>query len=67
MFYCLWAWLTLQKFVSLDETWIHHTTLESKQKSGLHPVKKQKIFQQLKSYCVIWDTDGILMVDNLQK
>ena len=58
----------LCKYVTTDETWIHHFTLESNQQSAewtavgeSHP--KQHKHQQAR----FWDTRGILFIDYLEK
>ena len=65
----------LQRFVTMDETWVHHFTPESKQQSkqwkhpGSPPPKKAKAVPSAGKVMasVFWDADGILMVDYLQK
>ena len=55
------------KYVTMDETWIHHFTPESNQQSGEwtaagenHPVGKALAY-------VFWDVQGILFIDYLEK
>ena len=65
----------LARFVTMDETWVHHFTPESKQQSkqwkhpGSPPPKKAKTVPSAGKVMasVLWDADGILMIDYLQK
>ncbi|KAL6420640.1 hypothetical protein ACFW04_014654 [Cataglyphis niger] len=47
----------LRRYVTMDETWIHHYTL-----SGQQLVKAGKIMAS-----VFWDAHGILFIDYLEK
>ena len=60
-----------QRFVTMDETWVHHFTPEAKQQSKQwkHPgsprQRRQRLFHQLER---LWPWfSGMLMVDYLQK
>lgn len=65
----------LQRFVTMDETWVHHFTPEAKQQSkqwkhpGSPPPKKAKTVPSAGKVMasVFWDADGILLIDYLQK
>ena len=65
----------LQRFVTMDETWVHHFTPEAKQqlKQWKHPgsplPKKAKTVPSAGKVMasVFWDADGILLIDYLQK
>ena len=65
----------LQRFVTMDETWVHHFTPEAKQQSKQwkHPgsplPKKAKTVPSAGKVMasVFWDADGILLIDYLQK
>ena len=65
----------LDRFVTMDETWVHHYTPESKQqskqwkRSGSPPPKKAKAILSAKKVMasVFWDAKGVIMVDYLQK
>ena len=65
----------LKRFVTMDETWVHHFTPETKQQSkqwklpGLPPPKKAMTVPSAGKVMasVFWDADGILLIDYLQK
>ena len=65
----------LKRFVTMDETWVHHFTAEAKQQSkqwkhpGLPPPKKAKTVPSAGKVMtsVFWDADGIMLIDYLQK
>ena len=65
----------LRRFVTMDETWVHHFIPEAKQQSkqwkhsGSPPPKKAKTVPLAGKVMasVFWDTDGILHIDYLQK
>ena len=64
-----------RRFVTMDETWVHHFTPEAKQQSkqwkhsGPPPPKKTKTVPSAGKVMasVFWDADGILLIDYLQK
>ena len=64
----------LKRFVTMDETWVHHFTPETKQQSkqwkysGSPPPKKAKTVPSAGKVMasVFWDADGILLIDYLQ-
>ena len=64
----------LKRFVTMDETWVHHFTPEAKQQSkqwkhpGSPPPKKAKTVPSAGKVMatVFWDADGILLIDYLQ-
>jgi histone-lysine N-methyltransferase SETMAR len=65
----------LRRFVTMDETWIHHYTPESKQQSkqwvGAHgsapkrPRTQQTAGKVMAS--VFWDANGVIFIDYLEK
>lgn len=65
----------LDRFVTMDETWVHHYTPESKQQSkqwkrpGSPPPKKAKAVLSANKVMasVFWDSKGVIMVDFLGK
>ena len=65
----------LKRFVTMDETWVHHFTPEAKQQSkqwkhpGSPPPKRAKTVPSAGKVMasVFWDADGILLIDYLQK
>ena len=65
----------LKRFVTMDETWVHHFTPGAKQQSkqwkhpGSAPPKKAKTVPSAGKVMasVFWDADGILLIDYLQK
>lgn len=65
----------VRRFVTMDETWIHHYTPESKQQSkqwteaGCSGPKKAKSVPSAGKVMasVFWDAKGILLIDYLQK
>lgn len=65
----------LRRFISVDKTWIHHYTPETKQqskqwtKSGERPPKKAKTVLSAGKVMttVLWDSQGIILVDYLEK
>lgn len=65
----------LRRFITMDETWIHHYTPESKQQSkqwteaGSSAPKKAKSVPSAGKVMasVFWDAKGILLVDYLEK
>ncbi|UYV63135.1 hypothetical protein LAZ67_2003260 [Cordylochernes scorpioides] len=64
-----------EKFVTMDETWAHHFTPESKQQSmqwrhsGSPPPKKAKTVRSAGKVMlsVFWDSEGVLLLDFLNK
>ena len=60
-----------RRFVTCDETWIHQSTPETKQRleRGSAPPKKAKITLSANKVMasVFWDAKGILLIDYLQK
>jgi len=65
----------LRRFVTMDETWVHHFTPESKQQSkqwvevgGSAPKKTKTIASAGKVMAsVFWDSKGIFLIDYLPK
>ena len=65
----------LRRFVTMDETWVHHFIPEAKEQSkqwkhpGSPPPKKAKTVPSAWKFMasVFWDADGILLIDYLQK
>lgn len=65
----------LGRFITMDETWVHHYTPESKvqskqwKRSGSPPPKKAKAILSAKKVMasVFWDCKGVIMVDYLEK
>ncbi|UYV65028.1 hypothetical protein LAZ67_3002864 [Cordylochernes scorpioides] len=64
----------VNRFVTMDETWAHHFTSESKQQSmqwrlsGSPPPKKTKTVPSGKvMVSVFWDSEGVLLLDFLNK
>ena len=65
----------LDRFVTMDETWCHHFTPETKMmsKQWKHmdspPPKKARVIQSANTVMasVFWDADGILMIDFLER
>ena len=65
----------LNRFVTMDKTWVHHFTPEAQQQSkqwkhpGSPPPKKAKTVPSAGKVMpsVFWDADGILLIDYLQK
>lgn len=65
----------LRRFVTVDKTWIHHYTPETKEQSkqwistGERAPKKAKttISAGKVMATVIWDADGIILIDYLEK
>jgi histone-lysine N-methyltransferase SETMAR len=60
----------VRRFITMDETWIHHYTAESKQqsKSGQKPKKTRSVPSAGKVMTsVFWDAEGILFIDYLEK
>ena len=65
----------LKRFVTMDETWVHHFTTEAKQQSkqwkhpGSSQPKKSKTVPSAGKVMasVFWDADGILLIDYFQK
>ncbi|XP_041366729.1 uncharacterized protein LOC121381476 [Gigantopelta aegis] len=61
----------LRRFVTMDETWVHHFQPETKQQSkqwkhpGSPPPKKAKTVMVMAS--IFWDAEGVLLVDYLDK
>lgn len=64
-----------QRFVTMDETWVHYVTPETKQQSkqwkhcGSPPPKKARVALSANKVMasVFWDSEGILLVDYLMK
>lgn len=65
----------LRRFVTVDETWIHHTTPETKEQSrqwvspGERAPKKAKVGLSANKVMatVFWDAQGIIHIDYLEK
>ena len=65
----------LKRFITMDETWVHHCTPEAKQQSKQwkHPgsplPKKAKTVPSAGKVMasVFWDADGVLLIDYLRK
>ncbi|UYV66917.1 hypothetical protein LAZ67_4003322 [Cordylochernes scorpioides] len=65
----------VNRFVTMDETWAHHFTPESKQQSmqwrhsGSPPPKKAKTVPSAGKVMVsvFWDSEGVLLLDSLNK
>lgn len=63
------------QFVTVDETWIHHYTPESKQQSKQWTAPGQSAPKKAKTVLsagkvmaiVFWDSQGIILIDYLQK
>jgi histone-lysine N-methyltransferase SETMAR len=63
------------RFITMDETWIHHYTPESKQQSkqwteaGCSVQKKTRLISSAGKVMasVFWDAEGILFIDYLEK
>ncbi|KMQ87583.1 mariner transposase [Lasius niger] len=64
-----------RRFVTVDETWIHHYTPESKQQSKQWTVSGESAPKKAKTVLsagkvmatVFWDSQGIILIDYLQK
>ena len=63
----------MRRFITMDETWIHHYTPESKQQSkqwteaGCSAPKKRSVQSAGKVMAsVFWDAEGILFIDYLE-
>jgi len=64
-----------RRFITMDETWIHHYTPESKQQSkqwteaGCSAPEKTRSFPSVGKVMapVFWDAEGILFIDYLEK
>ena len=65
----------VRRFITMDETWIHHYTPESKQQSkkwteaGFSAPKKTRLVPSAGKVTasVFWDAESILFIDNLEK
>ena len=65
----------LRRFVTVDETWVHHHTPETKQQSkqwveaGSSAPKKAKVVPSAGKVMatVFWDAKGIILIDYLEK
>ena len=65
----------LRRFVTMDETWIHHYTLKSREgskqwiKPGESAPKRPKTQQSARKVMVsvFWDGHGIIFIDYLEK
>jgi hypothetical protein len=65
----------VRRFISMDETWIHHYTPESKQQSKQWteagcsaPEKTRSVPSAGKVMAlVIWDAEGIIFIDYLER
>jgi histone-lysine N-methyltransferase SETMAR len=65
----------VRRFITMDETWIHHYTPESKQQSkhwteaGCSAPKKTSLVLSAGKVMasVFWDAEGILLIDYLEK
>jgi len=66
---------SVRRFITMDETWIHHYTPESKQQSkqwtevGCSAPKKTRSVPSARKVMasVVWDAEGILCIDYLEK
>jgi len=67
----------ISRFVTVDETWLHHFDPESKAQNGLETWWKYVISLPPRKFCVIasdckvmatifWDSEGILLIDYLE-
>jgi len=64
-----------RRFITMDETWIHHCTSESKQQSkqwteagSSAPKKTSSVPSAGKVMTLVfWDAEGILFIDYLEK
>jgi hypothetical protein len=60
----------VHRFVTMNETWIHHYTLESKQwtEGGFSALKKARSVPSAGKFLalVFWDAEGIWFVDNIE-
>lgn len=65
----------LQRFITVDETWIHHYTPETKEQSKQWIAKGEPAPKKAKTVSsagkvmatVFWDSHGIILIDYLQK
>ena len=65
----------LHKYVTMDETWIHHFTLESNQQSAEWTAASESCPKRPKTQTstgkvlayIVWDAQGILFIDYLEK
>jgi histone-lysine N-methyltransferase SETMAR len=65
----------LRRFITVDETWVHHHTPETKQQSKQWTVKGEPAPKKAKTVAsvskviatVFWDARGIIFIDYLQK
>ncbi|XP_066270858.1 histone-lysine N-methyltransferase SETMAR-like [Branchiostoma lanceolatum] len=65
----------LKRFVTRDETWVHHFDPESKEKSKEWTKKGSQLPKKFKRVAsvgkvmasVFWDSEGVIMIDYLQK
>ncbi|CAK1581831.1 unnamed protein product [Parnassius mnemosyne] len=65
----------LNRFVTMNETWVHYCTLETKQQSkhwrrpGSPPPKKAKSILSANKVMasVFWDSKGVIMIDYLER
>lgn len=65
----------LRRYITVDETWVHHYTPETKEqskewrKTGERPPKKAKTVLSAGKVMatVFWDTKGIIFIDYLEK
>uniref|UniRef100_A0A0K2SWW6 Histonelysine Nmethyltransferase SETMARlike [Hydra vulgaris] n=1 Tax=Lepeophtheirus salmonis TaxID=72036 RepID=A0A0K2SWW6_LEPSM len=57
-----------RRFVTVDETWIHHYTHETKQQAESAPKKAKTVPSAGKIMAtVFWDSQGIILIDYLEK
>ena len=65
----------LRRFITVDETWIHHYQPETKEQSkqwveaGERPPKKAKVIPSAGKVMatVFWDSQGVILIDFLEK
>ncbi|KYB27554.1 Mariner Mos1 transposase-like Protein [Tribolium castaneum] len=65
----------LRRFITVDETWIHHYSPEIKQQSKQWTAKREPVPKKAKSVrsagkvmaSIFWDAKGILFIDYLEK
>lgn len=64
-----------RRFMTVDETWIHHYTPETKQQSkqltaaseSAPNMVKTILFTDMVMTTIVWDFQGIIMIDYLEK
>jgi histone-lysine N-methyltransferase SETMAR len=65
----------VRRFITMDETWIHHYTPESKQQSKQWTEASSSVPKKTRSVpsagkvmaSVVWNAEGILFIDYLEK